>query len=215
MTTHSTVSSPDIAALAAEFTQWFLANGKAGPVLPKDKFSVHPERNFSVKGSRPRKFLQHENQTFGINLGWTDNASPATEAKVSRWFVDRPGTDTAPIRYGETVALANGGSPSFLRYAERTVGINLEWSETPVFEWKLLGGRVGTPVNAKNPVAIYNARAGSAGSPGNFLIHFDRNVGGDIGWPDSKRWESQIVDLGLGMAWTAAKKLVLTEFGIS
>ena len=83
-----------------------------------------------------------------------------------------------------------------------------------MFEWKLLGGRVGTPVNAKNPVAIYNAKAGSAGSPGNFLIHFDRNVGGDIGWPDSKRWESQIVELGLGMAWTAAKKLVLTQFGI-
>jgi hypothetical protein len=215
MSTPNAESTADVSALAAEFTQWYLANGRVGQVLPKAGFGEHAERNFSLKGSRPRKFLQHENQTFGINLGWTDNATPATEAKVSRWFVDRPGTSTAPIRYGEPVALANGGSPSFLRYANRFVGINLEWTATPAFEWKLLGGRVGSPVNTKNPLAIYNARAGSAASPGNFLIYFDRNVGGDIGWPDSKRWEDTIADLAMGpLAWTVAKKLVLAYFGI-
>jgi hypothetical protein len=69
-------------------------------------------------------------------------------------------------------------------------------------------------VNAKNPVAIDNAKAGSAGSPGNFLIYFDRNVGGYIGWPDITRWESQLVELGPRMGWTAAKKLVPSPFGI-
>jgi hypothetical protein len=214
MSTSRTVTSTEVAALAAEFTQWFLANGKAEPILPKASFGVHPERSFSLRGSRPRKFLQHEKQTFGINLGWTDNASSATEAKVGRWFVDRPGTDSGPIRYGETIALANGGSPSFLRYAERTVGINLEWSDAAAFEWKLLGGRAGSPVNARNPVAIYNTRAESGGSRGNFFIYFDRTVGGDIGWPDSTTWESKLVDLGSGLAWKVAKKLVLSQFGI-
>jgi hypothetical protein len=212
--TQMTTATDDAASLAAEFMQWYLANGTAGPVLPKATFGERPERSFSVKGSRPRKFLQHENQTFGINLGWTDNASPATEAKVRRWFLDRPGTDTSPIRYGEPVALGNGGKPSFIRYGERTVGINLEWSDTPVFEWKLLGGTVGQPVNAKDPVAIYNTKAGSAGSPGNFLIYFDRTAGGDIGWPDSTTWDEKLLKLGTDLAWSAAKKLVLAKLGV-
>jgi hypothetical protein len=59
MTTHSTLSA-EIAALAAEPTQWFQTNGKAGRFLPDDRFRVHSERNVSVKGSRPRKLRQHE-----------------------------------------------------------------------------------------------------------------------------------------------------------
>lgn len=214
MTHTSVIPGTDGARVAAELTQWYLANGKAGPIRPKASFADHPERNFSVKGTRPRKFLQHERQTFGINMGWTDDASPATEAKVRRWFADRPGDDNAPIRYGESVALGYGMNPSFIRYSERTVGINLAWSDTPVFEWTLLGGPIGQPVNSKNPVAIHNTKAGSTASPGNFLIYFDRTAGGDIGWPDSTTWTTKLIKLGTGLAWPVAKKLALTALGL-
>lgn len=209
-----TTTNEDVAQLAREFTQWFLAGGKAGPVQPKATFAQNPERNFSLKGSVPRKFLQWEKQTFGINLGWTDNASPDTGKRVSRWFVDRPGTASGPIRYGELVSLGYGITPSFLHYAHRTVGINLDWSDNAVFEWKLLGGAIGAEINTRAPVAIYNSKAGSAASPGSFLMHFDRTVGGDIGWPDSRTWGEQLGSFGTGLAWSAAKKLVLAELGI-
>ena len=35
-----------------------------------------------------------------------------------------------------------------------------------------------------------------------FLIHFDRNMGVELGWPDSQRWEDQLADL----VWEESKK---------
>ena len=99
----------------------------------------------------------------------------------------RNGKSEEPIRFGETIALGNGGDPSFLRYEERTVGINLGWSKTPVFEWKLLGGKIGDPVHTQEWIAIYNPNP----EDGECLIFFDRTVGGDIGWPSSKTWGQQ------------------------
>ena len=39
---------------------------------------------FSLKGMVNRKFLQYERQSFGINLGWTDNATNETGYRVYR-----------------------------------------------------------------------------------------------------------------------------------
>ena len=170
--------------------QWrFDPNNPPHPLVPKAQFSGPADRNYNLKNSRTRKFLQWEEQTFGINLGWTDNAEPATAVKVARWFLARPGTSATPVRYGELVAPGYGISPSFIKYEERTVGINLGWSDSPVFEWKLLGGPIGRPVSSGDLLAIYNQRAGDC------LIYFDRTVGGDIGWPSSQTWTDQLGDI--------------------
>jgi hypothetical protein len=173
----------DVLEVIEEYKQWNIgATRPRSGVIPKASFKERPERNYTLKGKVIRKFLQHEKQAFGINLGWTDDAEPGTAAKVERWFFVRNGGGDAPIRYGETIALGNGNDPSFLRYEERTVGINLDWSNTPVFEWKLLGGRLGDPVQLQDWVAIYNEKEKDC------LIFFDRTVGGDIGWPTSTTW---------------------------
>lgn len=49
-----------------------------------------------------------------------------------------------------------------------------------------MGGQQGTVVNTDDSVAIFNAK------PENFLVYFDRNLGGDIGWDDSARWEDTL-----------------------
>jgi hypothetical protein len=85
-----------------------------------------------------------------------------------------------PIHYGDLVALANGGDPSFIRYAERTWGINLDWSEAPVYEWQVLGASSDKVVTTGARVALYNTVSKEP------LIFFDRTVGGDIGWPSSE-----------------------------
>jgi hypothetical protein len=110
--------------------QWmFDPNNPRHALLPKPQFSGPTDRNYNLKNSRTKKFLQWEEQTWGINLGWTDNADATTAKKVSRWFISRKATGQTPIKYGEPIALGYGISPSFVHYEERTVGINLGWSE--------------------------------------------------------------------------------------
>ena len=175
--------------IATEYLkQWRVGSDQPRLLLPKSNFNGPSTRNYTLKGTVLRKFLQWEHQDWGINLGWTDDAEPATAARVKRWFFTRSGAGDGPIRYGETIAIGNGGDPSFIRYAPRPFGINLKWSDGPVFEWRILGGRIGQAVRTNDPVAIYNAKNGQC------LIYFDQNVGGDIGWPTSERWEDQVTD---------------------
>jgi hypothetical protein len=200
------VSAADAATIAAKMTQWVIGSGNGQPsalVLPKRRFEGHPERNYNMKGRELRKFLQHEKQTFGINLGWTDDATPQTAFKVKRWFFARPGQEDGAVRYGETVALGNGGEPSFVHHEHRNVGINLGWSDAPVFEWRILGERLGTPVKTNALVALFNVKADE------FLIYFDRNAGGDIGWPSTKRWGDLLEDRLKNLAGDALTKAAL------
>jgi hypothetical protein len=187
--TDSLTSSSDEIAIAEDYLrQWKLLSDVPRAVLPKSSFEGPAECNYTLKNQQVRKFLQHEEQTWGINLGWTDDAEPSTAVKVRRWFFARSGDGQGPVRYGETVALANGKDPSFIRNAHRTVGVDLDWSDTPVYEWKILGGEPGTEVKTDDTVALYNVHAGEC------LIHFDRTRGGDIGWPSSETWGQQIED---------------------
>jgi hypothetical protein len=195
-----------VESLADDLKQWMI--GSAGTLQPKRKFDGRPERNFNLRGLKLDKYLQHEEQRFGINLGWTDDASAKTAAKVTRWFFARESSDDGALRYAETVALGNGGDPSFVRYENRTVGVNLGWSKTPVYEWKIVGGTAGTPVQAGQKVALFNEKANEC------LIYFDRTAGGDIGWPTSQRWEDQLKSLAVKAGKEAAKKAVLAALGL-
>jgi hypothetical protein len=195
-----------VASLADDLKQWVL--GGAGALRPKRKFDGSPERNFNLRGLKIDRYLQHEEQRFGINLGWTDDASAKTAAKVARWFFARESSDDGALRYAETIALANGGDPSFVHYEDRTAGVNLGWPKTSVYEWKILGGAAGTPVQAGQKVALFNEKANEC------LIYFDRTAGGDIGWPTSQRWEDQLKAQAVKAGKEAAKKAVLAALGL-
>ena len=204
----SLIPASAIESLTADLKQWVIGGGRAGGVLLKRKFDGSPERNYNLRGLKINRYLQHEEQRFGINLGWTDDASPQTAAKVARWFFAREANDDGVLRYAETIALANGGDPSFVRYENRTVGVNLGWSKTPVYEWKVLGGAPGTPVQTGQQVALFNVKADEC------LIYFDRTAGGDIGWPTSQRWEDQLKALAIKAGKEAVKKAVLAALGV-
>lgn len=191
------------AALLNELKQWKISSpARPTHLLPKSTFDGPADRSYTLKNSQIRKFLQNETQRFGINLGWTDDAEPATAAHVARWFLSREGSD-GPLVYGETLALGNGRKPSFIRYAKRDFGINLDWSNTPIFEWKLAGGPAGRAIDPNQYLAIYNDKAGE------FLVCFDRTVGGDIGWPSSQTWGDQLKGELLEYAKKEALKALL------
>jgi len=173
---------------AGYLKQWmFDPNHTHHPLYAKTSFNGPASRNTNLKNSLERKFLQWEPQKYGIHLGWTDDASPTTAVAVSRWFFTRTDT-THPIRYGDTVAMGYGISPSYIYYVDRTFGINLDWSTAPRYEWKLLGGRIGEEVRSGDWLAIYNTVTKQP------LIYFDRTFGADIGWPNSETWSQQLAD---------------------
>jgi hypothetical protein len=186
LTSRAGPTSEQIAPLVSTTKQWMFGSAGSGQVFAKPTFTARADRNYWLKDRMVRKFLQYEHQSFGINLGWTDDAEPATAARVSRWFFAVPNNPDRAIRFGEPIAMGNGNDPSFIHYESRTWGINLNWSTAPVYEWVVLGGRTGQPVPQDQYLAIYNRTAK------HFFMYFDRNVGGDIGWEDSVRWGTQL-----------------------
>jgi hypothetical protein len=170
-----TAQSPqDIQRLAEYLAQWRILSPDGRPS------DVRPGKRFLLKNSTNRHFLSYKKQgTFGgINLGFTDDAEPATAAKVVHWeFVNRNRT---AVKYDEPVAIRC--RDGYLRYGHRDVGINLHWSDSPVTEWRLLGGRPGTPVKTGEKFSIFNMHT-KEGEP---LIYFKREIGGNIGWPSSE-----------------------------
>ncbi len=185
-------SSEEIQRLGEYLAQWRLGNLK-GP-----SSDVRKGTRYLLKNSTNRHFLHYKHQgTFGgINLGFTDDAEPSTAAKVVQWeLVNRQGT---PVKFDEPVALRCGDD--YLRYGHREVGINLTWSDNPVYEWRLLGGKPGTALKTGVPFSIFNMH-NAEGEP---LIYFQREIGGNIGWPSSET----LMDQGFKWAKDAAQKAI-------
>jgi len=183
-----TPSAAELQPLIDKYIQWDFSPNTAGPLLSKASFDDRPDRNVSLKCLEPNhvEFLIYEEQTFGINLGFSRDATANTEQAARRWFFARQEGNGGQITFGEKLALAEGIGRSFLYYTGRPFGINLDWSNPPVYEWQIVGGTVGSPVNRNTRVAIFNAKVGE------FFVYFDRNIGAEIGWSDSERWEDQL-----------------------
>ena len=84
-----------------------------------------------------------------INLTWGD---PNKSDNIR--FQRKPGAK-GPIKFEELVAI-NVRKGGFLVYERGRWGINLGWSETPKFEWKLLGGKAGDAVPVGKGIGLYN-----------------------------------------------------------
>ena len=210
--TDTTTTDAAVNELAKKYKQWMVGANRRRPLMPQNAFKEGSDRNYDLKNLLERKFLHWEHQSWGMNIGWTDDASPTTDAKASRWFFARPGGTLQQIKYAEPIAIGYGTEPSFLRHQSQTFGVNLAWVKEPAFEWRLLGGIAGQPVECGDWLAIHNAKAGSADVPG-LLIDFDRSVGGDIGWPDSQTWLEEGMGELVGLAKDAAMKLIMAKLG--
>ena len=123
------------------------------------------------------RYVQYGSREYGINLVWAPRGpSPVRAVRLMR----AKGT-LDPITYGEPLALyVEGGK--YLRYAEREYGINLVWSDTPVFEWKIEGGVPARLVNSRRPVGLVNTNIGQ------HVVYCEREYGINLRWAkDCKR----------------------------
>lgn len=160
-------------------------SGKPGNIKAQNKYSANSGYNLFCQTNQ--KYLTYVDASVGVNLGYITNAG---ERKV---HFRLPDNSEREILTGEPFALGIGGSPSFLKYAHRTLGINLEYSEKPVFEWCIYGSSMekGKRISTESWIAIVNKKVEP--SP-DFLIYLNRNAGADIGWTTSPDWLKTITD---------------------
>jgi hypothetical protein len=133
-------------------------------------------------------------QEYGINLVWDDPDPTSPSIR----FLPLSGA-TTPITYGERVAIhVRGGG--YLRYGEREYGINLKWSDSPVYEWRLRGDSPpnNTPIDITNSVGLFNTVSSD------YLFYDPRRHGINLKWlrdkgkHNSKPWYESVTDAASG-----------------
>ena len=177
----------DIQNIPGKVLIWKLG-GKAGNLKSQNRYSTdHTGNGYNMFCKTNSEYLTYKKTNVGINLGYTTNSG---EHKIHFRLPDGQERD---ILTGEKVALGIGGGDAFLRYAHRTVGINLEWASNPAFEWRIYGATIdkGKPIPTESWVAIVNEKVEPEAD---FLVYLDRLAGADVGWTTSPDWKGKLVD---------------------
>jgi hypothetical protein len=182
--------------LPSAVVQWSFA-GKPGNIKSQNSYSTAGAGNgYAMLCDDNKQYLTYAKTNVGINLGYKKTAD---DHKVHFRLPDGKARD---ILTGEKVALGIGGGDAFLRYAERTAGINLTWAGDPSFEWRIYdaSGRKGESLRIGSPMAIINE---NVRPEADFLVYLDRPAGADIGWTTSPDWKRKLAGWVTDKAFTA------------
>ncbi len=134
---------------------------------------------YSFKNLINSSSVRYGTRTWGINLVWGSSSS--------QWSF-LPDTGSPNIRDhrrramvpGEKVAIYNDSTRRYLVYGHQTFGINLTWSRTPSYQWK-----IGSDPASGN-TSLYNTVAGD------YVVYGERPVGINLRWlKDVRRTEQQ------------------------
>ncbi|MCP9495644.1 MAG: hypothetical protein MSG64_14455 [Pyrinomonadaceae bacterium MAG19_C2-C3] len=165
--------------------QWKIGSGSAN-IRSWNNYQNNQGYNLFCQNNA--KYLTWKEVPLGINLAFTGDAS------LKKTHFRLPDGGERDILSGESIAFGIGGGKAFLRYAHRDVGINLEWSANPVFEWRIFGSnnQTGTPIAENSSVAIVNDKVKP--SP-DFFIFLERPPGmADVGWTTSPGFMNSILN---------------------
>jgi hypothetical protein len=109
--------------------------------------------------------LHWSHQTFGVDLDWTDGSS--------LWRVEAQGGPQ--LMKGQAVALRVWGG-GWLKYGHETWGVDLQLSDTPVYEWYALGGQPGQELTDSSGFALWNSSAKD------YLVAGHQTFGVSLNW---------------------------------
>jgi hypothetical protein len=109
---------------------------------------VSPNRAWALAFLGDGERLVYEERTWGINLGWSKTAS-------GNVLFERADGASDPLRYGEPIAIRIKDQ-GYLCYGSRSHGIDLVWSDSPKYEWRILGGNPRDLIDSTLPVSLYN-----------------------------------------------------------
>lgn len=158
-------------------------SGKSGNIRSQNSYSSNTGYNMFCRANN--SYLTWKKRPLGINLDYI------SDSNVKKTHFRLPDNQEREILTGELFALGIGGGEAFLRYAHRTVGINLKWETSPgsCFQWKMFGpdGQSGKSIAPDTPIAIVNQNVEPAPD---FFIYLDRQPGGvaDVGWTTSQNF---------------------------
>lgn len=79
------------------------------------------------------------------------------------------------IKFNETFALYVKDH-GYIKYESRDYGINLVWSNVPVYEWKFMNGSSTSVLPANTPIALYNLTAND------YVVYAERDYGINLKW---------------------------------
>jgi len=155
-------------------------------IVPNDTYFGYDLYNLTASEAIVYGSRQGDN----INLVWGD---PGKSDNVRFW---RHSGSKEPVRFDELIAINIRGG-QFLVYQRGRQGINLGWSASPRFEWKLVGGTAGNPVSALSRVGLFNQVEGDV------LMYEPRGWGINLKWyKDSGKYS------GINGAISGGKKAV-------
>lgn len=114
--------------------------------------------------------IRYGERSFGINLDWGLTAG-ATNIRFGKLGGD------GPLRYGDSVAIFIGGG-GYLRQHYRAFGVDLVWSSTPVYHWRIYGacGTYGSVIKTNEEISIYSKTYEAS------LVHWVQIFGINLGW---------------------------------
>jgi hypothetical protein len=131
---------PSVAS-AAQPQQWTV-NGNPGTLNAATEYQL-----FNQTGGR----IGYQDRT-GVDLGWTSSGGNFE-------FMRGNPRDHRRITADEPVALYNTKTKKYLAYSNQTFGINLDWTSTPTFEWKVEQGRRFSLYNLRiHDYVVYGSR---------------------------------------------------------
>lgn len=179
-----TMSFAEASELFSRHKEWMIGANKSGWVFASS-FQTKTRHEYNLKGLVNRKFLNYQVPSFhsGVNIGWTKDASAETARTRSMWAFYKESGSNSAIRYGEPLAIRMYWfETAFIKYGERKYGVDLKRVGPASYEWAILGGKPGELVRGgEDRIILYNLKYQQP------LIYFNRDRGGDIGWPTSRR----------------------------
>jgi hypothetical protein len=104
---------------------------------------------YGLKNNVIGKRIAYGERDAGVNLVWV-----ASDAGPNITLIRASGARDV-IKHGDFFAIRIKGG-KHLRYQKRTVGVNLGWSDAPLEEWQIVGGKEGDPVTLQQPLALKN-----------------------------------------------------------
>lgn len=122
----------------------------------------------TLKNVTDKESLRFGKRTWGINLEW-DKSETLNNVKFEKQ------TGSGDVKYAELIAISvNGGG--YLKYEKTRFGINLVFSATPVYEWRIGGGDKDTPVKFGDKFALMSE------VEHDLMIYGKRPVGINLVW---------------------------------
>lgn len=114
--------------------------------------------DYGVFSMRNNQFLTGHHRTLGVDLDWGDGKHVTTGLRL--WSFQRKSGVAGPIMPGERVAMVNNFTHRFLGYGHENFGINLDYTNYPVYDWQVAvsNGRISLYNTDGGDYVVYGAR---------------------------------------------------------